>query len=306
MKILYLISSIFDYSKLISGDAGPSFASDYGLEAITLASEELESADYLIVDNRFDPREFADLAKHVKQTRATTLFKVVDPYYQHRDADWYRFVEELIDRPRVHLALTYTQSELTALYLSRAERTTGVFMPYVYDEAMELPINHAGRMQRIALSGSMEPNLYPLRARMALLSRAFPPFWFLTHRLDHPGYPDIGQAARHGIVGHRYIEWLASHKFAFVCSSRWRLEFQKYREVAYAGCVPVGDMPYTLLDCPQNAHIAFRYNTFRLTRQLLAAGDTEAAARAYREYLRERRGGTKMRKRLLQQLARLS
>ena len=306
MKVLYLISSIFDYSKVIAGDVGPLFAADYGLKAVTLASDELASADYVIVDNRFDPSEFADLARHVKQTRATTLLKVVDPYYQHRDSGWYRFVEGLVDHPGVHLALTYTPSELTALYLSRAEKTKCVFMPYVYNEEREVPLDHAGRMRRLALSGGDVPDLYPVRARMVLLSRLWPPFWFLVDRLEHPGYPDIGQSAKHEVLGERYVEWLALHRFAFVCSSRCRLEFLKYREVAYAGCVPVGDMPYTLLDCPENARIGFGSNPFRLTRELMNCDGTEAAAMAYRGFLRDRRAAPKMRERLFRQLARLS
>ena len=32
----------------------------------------------------------------------------------------------------------------------------------------------------------------------------------------------------------------------FLCPSRCNLEFMKYRECAYAGCVPVGKLPYPL------------------------------------------------------------
>jgi len=306
MKILYVLSNVFDYAKLISGDAGPAFGADYGLRAVPLNSHEVEEADYLIFDNRFHAEELGDLAKYIKRSKAIILLKVVDPHYRNRDSSWYRFVAELVDHPKVHLALTYSETEFTALHLRAAERTQGVFMPYVYNEGEERPLEHAGRKHCVALSGSMNSSDYPLRTKMRLMSKAFPPFWWLVRHLDHPGYPDIGQPLTHQTIGSDYINWLAHHKFAFVCSSRYRLEFLKYREVAYAGCVPIGDLPYTFLDCPEDAHISFRSNILALTRQILAPDDTEATAESFRQFLRDRRGAAQMQKRLIHQLARLS
>ena len=64
------------------------------------------------------------------------------------------------------------------------------------------------------------------------------------------------------------LKTLSQYRFAAVCSSVAKIEFLKYREFAYAGVVPVGDLPSTFLDCPAGAYVPSRRNFIALTRQI--------------------------------------
>ena len=90
-----------------------------------------------------------------------------------------------------------------------------------------------------------------------------------------------------------------------MCSSVAKIEFLKYREFAYAGVVPVGDLPATYLDCPADAYVPSRRNFIALTRQIKAVPDSEAMAARYRKFVRELRHVDKMRANVTAALASL-
>ncbi len=58
--------------------------------------------------------------------------------------------------------------------------------------------------------------------------------------LEHPGYPNIGEQLRHNLIFDKFVKFIGGYKYFFVDPSRADLEFLKYTECAYAGCLPVG------------------------------------------------------------------
>jgi len=307
LKVLYLLSSYFDYDLTISGDAGRLFADDYGWHTGTIDVLLADQGyDVIIVDHRFQETELPHLKAAMAAARRTFVLRLCDPIWEHtHDHWWYKFVFEMLDRPRMHVMLNYQPAEITALLFARSRKTGLVFAPYVYRQEMEYPLDHANRKEGILLSGARDDAIYPLRSAMVRARRWWPPLRSLCAILEHPGYPDIGQHPRHDIVGRKYMELLATFRFAAVCSSRCRIELLKYREFAYAGVVPVGDMPATLLDCPSDAWVPWRRNFIALTRTLKSMDDAEDRAQNFREFMRERRDTIAMREMVAQQLARL-
>lgn len=251
--------------------------------------------------------DLPDLRRLIEQSRAMFVLRLCDPYWEHnKEHWWYKFVGEMLDHPRVHVMLTYQPAEITALFASRARRSRFVYAPYVYRPEKERPIHHEDRRHALIFSGAVSSTLYPLRSRILAVARLYPPLFLMTERLPHPGYPDIsGNEVTHKIVGEKYIDYLTRFRFGVVCSSRCRLEFLKYREFAYAGIVPVGDMPATLLDCPPDAWIAWRRNVVALTRTIKNIMDSQERAEKYRSFLRARRHVDSMRAWVNEQLSRL-
>jgi hypothetical protein len=307
LKVLYLLSSDFDYGLTIGGDAGRLFADDYGWRTGTI---DLllpgQGYDVIIVDHRFQEAELPHLKAAMAATRGTFVLRLCDPIWEHaRDHWWYKFVFDLLDRPRMHVMLNYQPAEITALLFARSRKTRLVFAPYVYRQEMEYPLDHANRKDGILLSGARDDAIYPLRATMTRAAFWWLPLRVLCATLEHPGYPDVNQPRRHDIVGKKYLDLLATFRFAAICSSRCRIELLKYREFAYAGVVPIGDMPATLLDCPPDAWIPWRRNFVALTRALKSMDDAEHRAQKFREFMRRRRDVIAMREWVAQQLGRL-
>jgi hypothetical protein len=202
--------------------------------------------------------------------------------------------------------VTYQPAEMTALLASKARRSCIVYAPYVYRSEREIAIDHQSRAHAVLFSGAQNASIYPVRSKMGRIRKYWPPLRLMSTMLPHPGYPDIGQERKHGIVGGLYVAHLAQFRFAAICSSRCRLEFLKYREFAYAGVVPVGDMPATLLDCPTDAWFPLRRNFIAFTNALKSARDTALMAMRFRQFMRERREVDTMREMVTHQLERVA
>lgn len=307
MQVKYLISSQFDYSRVIVPDQGYYFADDYGWPTASVNDLRATPVDVVIVDQRLQREEFDDVRALILNSKMAFFFRLVDPYWEYARAEpLFSFVSEIMDLPRVHLMFTYQPTEITALVASKVRKSGVVHAPYVYRTENELGIDHQNRAHAVLFSGAQNARIYPLRTKMLWRRALWPPLWALSARLSHPGYPDIGHQKSHSIVGDRYVAHLAKFRFAAVCSSRCRLEFLKYRECAYAGVVPVGDMPATLLDCPASAWVPWRRNFIELTRSLRAMSDTTGAAEEFRRFMRERRNVTDMRAWVTEQISRLA
>jgi hypothetical protein len=309
MRLAYVLSDRFDYQRTIVPDRGPVFAEDYGWTSLSLVDAKTTDFDVAVIDQRLLPEELDGLQRLIaEKKKATFVFRLCDPYWEYsKNHWWYRFVSDSIDQPRLHVMLNYQPAEITALFASKARRSQFILAPYVYRPEMELPLNHEDRRHSILFSGAMHRWQYPIRWRMGQAGKWWPPLRRMRASLPHPGYPDLtGAPAKHGLVGSQYLRELARFRFASVCSSRCRLEFLKYREFAYAGVVPVGDLPATLLDCPDEAWVPWRRNFVALTKYLRRMTDTETRAQAFRNFMRERRDVNAMRSMVAQKLERLA
>jgi hypothetical protein len=307
LLVYYLLSANFDYAQLIAGDGGPSFADDYGWRTRTLGGLQDMQCEIAIVDHRFCPEEISNLRACIDRGSTIFVFRVVDPFWEYaREHWWYRFVGDILDHPRCHVMLSYQPAEITALFATRARRSQFIFAPYVYRPERERPIDHEKRSRAMLCSGNVHATIYPLRSRMRREAYFWPLLGASSRTLPHPGYPDVtGKQLRHRIIGDAYVTQLAAFRFAAVCSSRCRLEFLKYRELAYAGVVPVGDMPATLLDCPVDAWVPWRRNFVALAHQIRTMPDTAARAHNFRRFMGVRRNVDDMRAWVAEQLGRL-
>ena len=118
--------------------------------------------------------------------------------------------------------------------------------PFPYEPDREIRVPIAERSRRVFLSGARHRRVYPLREGLYRRVAWNPWARRLVDRLAHPGYPDTGRQARHDVVRERYVERAAASTHFFLDPSRYRVELMKYLECAYAGCVPIGDLPSTL------------------------------------------------------------
>ena len=75
------------------------------------------------------------------------------------------------------------------------------------------------------------------------------------------------------------------------------------REIAYAGAVPVGGLPDTLLDCPSDAWIPWRRNVFALQKFLMSC-DSQLMANSFRNYMSQKRNAARMSKALNESILR--
>lgn len=291
--ILYLLDETFPYELVVAEDCGAPFASQYDWLAVTRVEPDFAGA--VVVDPRFTPAALPTLRAAIEGGCATYFLRLTDPYWEGcRDHWWFLFVREMAANRNVHVMLTYGPSEATSLVWSESQGKICVYAPYLYDKRNERPINHALRYRKLVLSGQISRHFYPLRSSALSFSRFWPPLGRMLDHLKHPGYPDVGQKQSHSTVGQAYIDHLAQYRFAFVCGSRDRLEFLKYREIAYAGAVPVGALPDTLLDCPADAWISWRRNLPALQRRLTTC-DSEAMAFAFRKFMSEKRSVDRLR-----------
>jgi hypothetical protein len=164
------------------------------------------------------------------------------------------------------------------------------------------------RIRRIAVSGNQRPDLYPLRCQVQRASKfSLSRFACRTDRLMHPGYPEKHGPPAHRIMGTDYLRWLSRYTAAFTDSSIYRIELLKYREIAYAGFAPIGDLPWSLFECPPPAFYEFRslLDLFRYRDLLKDRQATQMAALAYPEFMRTVRSRHLWRARVSESLSQL-
>ena len=292
-KVAYLVSSCLDYDLLICGDAGPSVAHEYGWSLARREDLDLHRFDAVIIDNRHhDATELIRLrALILDRPSQLFLLRVVDPCLHHQRDNWYIFLREMLDRPNVHFITPYTLTGFSALLSSLNPRKWFIHSPYTYDCGQELPIEHISRRSGILVSGARSSIMYPIRFGAQRIAAALPSSITGFYLLGHPGYLDISQKRKHNTIGKSFTKYIAGYTAAFSCSSTYRMELMKFREIAYAGCIPVGDLPFSLVDCALNAHLPWRRNWIALGQLVrkLCAEESEFRARSFRRFFREKR-----------------
>jgi hypothetical protein len=299
-NVVYVVSDTFDYEATISPAAGPAFAKNYDWETKSLNACSANTADIYIIDNRFptdELRELSTFVHYICGLGKVVLLKMHDPFVEEQiRSPWFSFAWEMLDKPNFHYASVYSLAECVAALQAAAQKSVFVHMPYTYDSSNELSQN-TPRLNKIALSGSIGRK-YPLRQRFDFARRYNPFLGHWVSHLKHPGYPDIGLRGHPtAVVGDAYLEALAKHKYAFVCSSRCRIEFLKYREIAYAGCAPIGDVPCTFQDIDLDAYIPW-HSPRKLPDRIRPGDSWQNIAANFRRYMEAKRGKTVMKARI--------
>jgi len=248
INLRFIVSDTFDYSAKICADSGPLYAKSLGLEVIGASSAlDVEPGTYFIVDNTLDAAEVEIIRVLIDRQSSPVLLKVVDPYWSRQNKPpnplpYFKLIEEMADRSNVGILTTYEPSEwLEEIVVQRQPKL--LVLPYPYLLESEQPLHaqaFSKRLDKAILTGAKSRQKYPARAKLHWRR-----IWRRRYRtgfdvLEHPGYPDQGEPLKHSHLFGDFVRFLAGYKYCYLCPSRADLEFLKFTECAYAGCVPVG------------------------------------------------------------------
>jgi hypothetical protein len=280
----YFLSDLYPYHLMFLVDSGPQYGRDMEWPTAPVSSLADDTRRVAIIDNRIAPTEIAALAALIpRQPDRLFVFTIVDPFTkQNEDGPYREFLLSLAASPNVLFLSKYHPCEFSDTLRRAVGGDRFVVVHYPYVVSRERPhVDH--RSKRMIFAGAIDAAVYPERYHLYEAIRSRPWLRMLIHHLEHPGYAEVGDPVVHQKVGDRFIEYLANYRFMFMSGSRCELEFLKYRECAYAGCVPVGAAPATfdaeLRECILPLDPADPRRTLRKYRNLPAAELDQRAAR---------------------------
>lgn len=296
----YLLSDLLNYSLLICDDAGPRYAANMKWETVYLSEADPGKENVLILDPRVQYSEL-DRVEQLILCYPDTFFllRIADPYDEiYQDHYYYQFIAAMAKYPNTLLLSTYQPKELVSqlglLYQNRL-----IHIPYPYIQQKE--ISGHDRKNKILISGSIHAAIYPYRTAIwRKVTRSLTRYLFF-HILAHPGYIDINEHGMHThpFIKDRFIQYLSRYKFMLLCPSRCNIEFLKFNECAYAGCLPVGCAPDSY---PENIKALFLplrpEHLVKDTWQILFGNHKEGIVQTVRQYLRETRNPDILNKKL--------
>ena len=238
----YFLSSTYPYDRMFLVDSGPQYGEDMGWSSASLAAIGSSPARVAIIDHRITRADVPDLAAAVRAMPGRLfVFTIVDPFTQHNDDGPYRdLLFELMAEPNVVFLSKYQPIEFTARVQAAAGEARFLVLHYPYVAARVAGPDTRPRSRRMIFAGAINAKVYPEREQLYHALRHQPWLHLLMRHLEHPGYPEVGDPLVHQHIGDRFVALLAGYRFMFVSGSRCALEFLKYRECAYARCVPVG------------------------------------------------------------------
>ena len=307
MQLRFITGENATLASLMCRDAGPEYAKSLLLACAGVSSlRESASGDALLIDNNLTAGEVAIVQEVIERQQAPVLLKVVDPYWvrgnygRHKSA-YAALVETHCRMTNVAILSPYQPSEWLKMVVEKFNPKLLV-LPYPYVAEAEQPLeltSFSARLDRALLSGALSGRKYPRRARVYRLRYLMPRYRRNFDLLEHPGYPNIGEARRHNLIFDDFVRFISGYKYFFVDPSRADLEFLKYTECAYAGCLPVGT-PATSLPAAAQQLVLETSRFLRSMRQPAASrnsGHFEAAL-AYRAIMSKSRNSGEIRARL--------
>ena len=305
MKIVYLVSGKFDYFAATNPDSGPQYAEDIGLTWEKYTGELESDGCIYILDQRMTPDEIEHLKK-VGESKVgiRIVFRFVDPFYETEgNSVFTRLAFAWSTRTNSALLSGYQPKELAALLQESYGAERFHVSPYPYVAKFEKHRPWVERRRKVIISGNSAGGFYPARTFARHKRKTSLRWRLMSADLNHPGYM-AGKSG--GKTGDKYLEYLSEFKMMYVCPGRSALEFMKYRECGYAGCVPVGPAPTGFPSEAADCLLSFDWVDFRSHLQVLSsAGSEELQGRAerYRAAMRSARDPDKLRNDLMLWLA---
>ncbi len=293
MKKVFFVSRAIPWERVIYPGSGPAFGEAYGWEIRAIDELPVAECDVGIVENRLGADDLPHLERHLARPsdrRFPIFFKISDPEMPLSSDPGVRYLFGKRDHPGVHYLSVYepagpVRELFEGLTTSRVARA-----PFPYDRRREIDRPLDGRSPKVFLSGKKSRSLYPFRAAMFRRHRWNPVARTALARLRHPGYPDLGAPPRHDVIGPKFVEHAARYTHFLLDPSRYGVELMKYTECAYAGCVPIGQVPPSLEAIVGRAFVRSDGRTLDLLRAVRRPLDERRAlAAAYREALRAAR-----------------
>ncbi len=306
-----VLSGECDYSRLLVPDCGPFYAKALGIDCVKLCEASWSPDCAWIVDTRLTGDEVAIAATAIRANPSTRfLIYVVDPYWETAEkTTQLHFAFRCAAFPNVGYLSPYQPEEVIGFLADAGNARNAFFVsPYPYNRENEVCFEEtwAKRKRGVALAGIPDQSIYPFRSLIHRKRRADVRMWGKVGLLQHPGYPDLGMSLSHNRVGDSFVQWLAGYESCYLCPSRCRLEFIKYRECAYAASCPVGASPRTMSEMLSKLIVPLDWQDYRFKRDhwlAMSPNDLEERALAYREAMRRERNPDLLRGQLMERLA---
>jgi hypothetical protein len=298
MRIVYFVSPKFRYETVLYSGVGPRFAQSFGWPIEPISSIMDVTCDAGLIDGRLTDEDMGQIDAFLASSSKRTFpifFRLADPEMPTYEGTGVKYVLRQKDLPGVHYFSIYDPEGPLLDFVRSLRRSRVVRLPYPYDASKQIDRNFALRKRRVFLSGAQSRELYPLRRALQRKRRWNPLARLAVSELRHSGYPDIGERQRHAIVHDRYIEHAAGFTHFFLCPSRYRVELMKYVECGYAGCVPIGEPPTSLVDHVRHCFLSYSGRTMELLKAISTGRPemTEMAAE-YRRVMRAIRDPSKL------------
>jgi hypothetical protein len=261
MRLRFVTGNDAKLADLICRDAGPEYAKSLDLpfsNVESLRANDL-SPDAVLIDNTLNDDETAIVRAFIERGTSPVMLKVVDPYWcrgnsgKHKSA-YSAMVESHGHLPNVAILSPYEPSEWLKMVVDRSKPKLLV-LPYPYVVAAEQSLTRESfkaRVDRAILTGALSARKYPRRAMVYRLRFLLPSYRKHFDVLKHPGYRNLGEGLSHKLIFDDFVTFISGYKYFFVDPSRANLEFLKYTECAYAGCVPVGTAAASLPETAQS------------------------------------------------------
>jgi hypothetical protein len=310
-RLCMVLSGECGYERLLVPDCGPFYAQALGIDCVKLCEASWSPDCAWIIDTRLTEEEVGVVTAAIRANPSTRfLIYVVDPYWETADkTNQLHFAFRCAAFPNVGYLSPYQPEEVVGFLADAGNARNAFFVsPYPYNRENEVDFEEtwAKRRRGVALAGIPNQSIYPYRSFLHRKRRTDVRLWGKVGVLQHPGYPDLGMSLSHDMVGESFVQWLAGYESCYLCPSRCRLEFIKYRECAYAGCCPVGAAPDTMTGELADLIVPLDWQDYRSKRDRLLAmsrNDLKERARAYREAMRRERGPELLRSQLTERLA---
>jgi hypothetical protein len=308
MQLEFICGENATLTNLISRDHGSAYARSLLLPCSGVSSlrERASGREAVIIDDNLTEDEAKLVQKFVERQEGPVLLKVVDPYwvrgnYGRRKTTYSALVETHCRLPNVAILSPYEPSEWLKMVVEKFHPKLLV-LPYPYVAEAERPLDFEGfsaRRDRAILTGALSGRKYPRRAMVYRLRHLLPGYRRNFDLLPHPGYPNLGETLRHNLIFNDFVKFIGGYKYFFVDPSRANLEFLKYTECAYAGCVPVGQPAASLP--PAARQLVLKTSRFLKSKRVPAAARDPVhfeAALAYRTIMSASRKSGELRLRL--------
>jgi len=308
MQLRFISGGNGTLESLICRDAGPAYAKSLRLpcSGVEYLRQHASTRETVIIDNTLSNGEVSSVQEFIERQHTPVLLKSGDPYWvrgnygKHKSA-YSALVETHCCWPNVAILSPYEPSEWLKMVMEKFHPKLLVLpYPYLVEAERPLELQHFGaRQDRAILTGALSGRKYPRRAKVHRLRYLLPRYRRNFDLLVHPGYPNLGEPRRHNLIFDDFVKFISGYKYFFVDPSRANLEFLKYTECAYAGCVPVG-VPAASLPAAAQRLILATSQFLKSMREPAASRNRRhfEAAREYRAIMSKSRNSEDMRARL--------
>jgi hypothetical protein len=155
MRIVYFVSSNFNYETVIYSGIGPRFAQSFGWPIEPISAIIDVTCDVGLIDGRLTEEDLAQIDAYLASLPKNAFpifFRLSDPempIYNH-EADRYVFGKK--DLPGIHYFSIYDPQGPMLDFVRSLKRSRVVRLPYPYDASKQIDRDFILRKRRILLS----------------------------------------------------------------------------------------------------------------------------------------------------------